>query len=99
MLKRTLILSLATEAGTAAAFVEYDALTPETASATPANHVPDYAEEAAIEIVRARLSPNTRSADLRGTKIVRAATRAWGEAFSENWPAADVAALASRVAS
>jgi len=99
MLKRTLILSLATEAGTAAAFVEYDALTPETMRRTPANHVPDYAEEAAIEIVRARLCPNVRSADLRGTKIVGAATRAWSAAFTESWPVSDVETLASQVAS
>lgn len=99
MLKRTLILALASEAGTAAAFVEYDALTPETARRTPANHVPDYAEEAAIEIVRARLCPNVRSADLRGTKIVGLALSAWSSAFSESWPVADVAALAAQVAS
>lgn len=99
----TTILALATMAGEEAAGREYDALTPETARAllrrAGSDVVPDYADEAAREIVRAQLARNVRDADLRDTRIAILATEAWARAFRAAWPAEDVAALAAQVTS
>ena len=93
----TTILALATMAGEEAAKREYDALTPETARALlrrGSDIVPDYAGEAAREIAASAFGLD--SADLRGTRIERAATQAWAEAFRASWPSEDVAALAAQ---
>lgn len=94
------ILASATMAGETAAEVEYDALTPETARAllrrAGSDVVPDYADEAAREIVRASCARNVRDADLRDTRIAILATEAWARAFRAAWPAEDVAALAAQ---
>jgi hypothetical protein len=94
----TTILALATMAGEEAAGREYDALTPETARAIlrrGSDIVPDYAGEAA----RIEVASQFKIADpssLRGTRIERAATQAWAEAFRAAWPAEDAAALAAQ---
>ncbi len=94
------ILASATMAGETAAEVEYDALTPETARAllrrAGSDVVPDYADEAAREIVRASCARTVRDADLRDTRIAILATEAWARAFRAAWPAEDVAALAAQ---
>ena len=90
----TTIIALATMAGTEAAFVEYDALTPETARALRSDVVPDYAEEAAREIVAAWLK--ITPAEARDTRIATRATQAWASAFRASWPAKSVAALAAQ---
>ena len=88
------ILRNARTAGETAASIEYDALTPETARALRSDVVPDYAGEAAREIAASALGLD--SADLRGTRIERAATQAWAESFRGAWPAEDVAELAAQ---
>jgi hypothetical protein len=96
----TTILALATMAGEEAAGREYDALTPETARAIlrrGSDIVPDFADAAARVIAAAELGI-LDSADLRGTRIERAATQAWAEAFRAAWPAEDVAVLAAQEA-
>jgi hypothetical protein len=91
---RTEILRNARTAGETAAAIEYDSLTPETARALRSDIVPDYAGEAAREIAASAFGLD--SADLRGTRIERAATQAWAEAFRASWPSEDVAALAAQ---
>jgi hypothetical protein len=89
-------LTLATQAGEHAATVCYDALTPETARSLLASGrdiVPDFAGEAAREVVLSAL-PGLSHRDVRGTRIAEAATRAWSTAFRAAWPASDVTALA-----
>ena len=88
------ILQNARIAGETAAAIEYDALTPETARALRSDIVPDYAGEAAREIAASALGID--SADLRGTRIERVATKAWASAFRSAWPAEDVAELAAQ---
>lgn len=97
-MNRTEIIRNARTAGTEAAAVEYDALTPETARALRSDVVPDYAADAARVIVSAAFSTADcplDCEDVRGTRIVDAATQAWAEAFRAAWPAEDVAALAA----
>ena len=94
----TTILALATMAGEEAAKREYDALTPETARALlrrGSDIVPDYAGEAARIEAAAQLKI-AEPAALRGTRIERAATQAWANAFRAAWPAEDAAALAAQ---
>lgn len=93
---RAAILSDARTAGEAAASLCYDALTPETARALRSDVVPDYAEEAAREVVAAAFGLD--ASDVRDTRIARLATEAWAAAFRAAWPAGDVAALAAQVA-
>ena len=95
------ILESASVAGTEAAAFSYDALTPETARAllrrAGSDVVPDYADEAAREIVRASCARTVRDADLRDTRIAILATEAWARAFRAAWPAEDVARLAMTI--
>jgi hypothetical protein len=94
------ILESARVAGTEAAAFSYDCLTPETARrivARGSDIVPDFADAAARVIAAAELRI-LDSADLRGTRIERAATQAWAEAFRAAWPAEDVAVLAAQEA-
>ena len=93
-MNRTEIIRNACTAGTEAAAVEYDALTPGTARALRSDVVPDYAGDAARVIVSAAFGLD--SEDVRGTRIERAATQAWAEAFRAAWPAEDVARLAAQ---
>ena len=94
MLNRTTIIRNARTAGETAAAIEYDGLTPETARALRSDVVPDYAGDAAREIAASALGID--SADLRGTRIERVATKAWASAFRSAWPAEDVAELAAQ---
>ena len=93
-MNRTEIIRSACTAGTEAAAVEYDALTPETARALRSDVVPDYAADAARAIVSAAFGLD--SEEVRGTKIVDRATDAWASAFRAAWLAEDVAALAAQ---
>lgn len=94
MLNRTTIIRNARTAGETAASIEYDALTPKTARVLRSDIVPDYASDAAREIAASALGLD--SADLRGTRIERVATKAWASAFRSAWPAEDVAELAAQ---
>lgn len=93
---RTAILVSARAAGEAAASICYDALTPETARTLRSDVVPDYAGDAARDVVAAAFGLDASA--VRGTRIARLATEAWAAAFRASWPADDVAALAAQVA-
>ncbi len=93
------IIRNATAAGDAAAGIEYDSLTPETARAIlrrGSDVVPDYAREAGEIGVCAAFSERFSREDVRDTRIATLAAEAWAKAFRAAWPAEDVAALAAQ---
>lgn len=92
---RTAILVSARAAGEAAASICYDALTPETARTLRSDVVPDYAGDAARDVVASAFGLD--AAAVRDTRIADRATEAYARAFRAAWPAEDVAALAAQV--